>query len=192
MAPRRRYKKECPVCGKHFAACYDYARFCSRRCKDKYRNAEEKKERAAHHKTESRMCEYCGNPFKWDISQSHQRFCSPACRNKAAILKRSNNRCRIDTTDINKSASLTLPDSLSALRKSKDSRYFILLFSLPPEQQYAEMNEWTAEDHAKALDYLGIAINQTESDIDSFGTEQDIKCLLSGIASNALNEEMEL
>ena len=163
----------CALCGKPFIPFRAGVKYCSSVCNKKAWTLKRSKKRARKHKLETRLCAFCGKPFLFDSNVHNKRFCSDECKRKNESEERSNNRLRRDAFVLTNISS-TLPSELDELRGEKGSRYFKKLFTLEPEKQFAEMESWTADDHADAMSYL----NSNGAITERVGDEEFAKDLL--------------
>lgn len=60
--------------------------------------------------------------------------------------------------------------ALDSLRETKDDKYFNAVLALPMEEQYAEMKEWTVEDHAAFARHCWESPEDDEGDEDFFAS----------------------
>jgi len=146
---------KCAFCGKDFTTDNARMKFCSKLCSKKAWTAKRSRIRARSNGKRERACQMCGKPFTVDPEHKNQKFCSVACRKKCEYESRSRDRLRSDVVKI-KTISESLPAELDLLREDKGKEYFDILFKLPQEYQFAEMEKWTEEDHEKALSYFGL------------------------------------
>ncbi len=79
------FKEEgvCPCCGKKFEITIDnpYKKYCSKKCKRKYLNANRGKGKTAPVKT----CQFCGRSFSVYL-RPHQKYCSFECYQNARLV----------------------------------------------------------------------------------------------------------
>lgn len=74
---RKKYVKKCIVCGKSYRTAKKNSRFCSGRCRTRYRNI---------NKLDNilKKCEYCGKEFSTNRYRA-KKYCSTLCQNKQRL-----------------------------------------------------------------------------------------------------------
>lgn len=77
--------KICECCGNEFIAKRSDARFCSDKCRKKFKRAEQKQ-------TVKIVCIICGNEFVQ--RHGNQQYCSDECSETARILDQMHNNTR--------------------------------------------------------------------------------------------------
>ena len=86
---------KCLQCKKEFVPKVLHQKYCTEKCKLKYRNEKAAKRREELKKNRKKqICEWCKNPFLSTTGGS--KFCSTNCRNLAADEKRSLRQKPID------------------------------------------------------------------------------------------------
>ena len=84
MANRKPVTLKCEFCGKEFQSIQPWAKYCSSKCFDKWRNRNQRVE-------VSGTCVVCGKQFTTTKPRKQKtitRFCSKSCRNKYAYAQR--------------------------------------------------------------------------------------------------------
>lgn len=153
----------CQFCGREFVPARRGTKYCSAKCSKSAWVARRSEGRAKRHRTATRICSRCGNPFEWDSSHSNRRFCSDACKRAAEISRRSAGGCRADVVKVDCSGGL--PHELDGLRGTGSDEYFKVLFSLPPESQFAEMESWGFAEYEAVNAYFGALGGEDRAEI---------------------------
>lgn len=94
MANRSLVTLTCAFCGKEFQSIQPWAKYCSSKCYDKWRDRTQRI-------TVTSKCIVCGTEFtttKSKRSKTNPRFCSVSCRNKYAYAQRKRNNETIKET----------------------------------------------------------------------------------------------
>lgn len=144
--------------------------------------------RASKRRRVEHICPICGTLFVWDSHNKNKRYCSEKCRDQAYTYARRENRDYRAGEYIIK-VTKELPTELDESRESKGEEYFKALFSMPKEEQWAEMARWTEEDHARAYAYLSGGA-ELESWNKGRGKE-DLACETEEEQRNLIREEIQ-